>query len=310
MSARFAILCPGQGGQHAAMFDLVRADPRGAQALSSVGLDAHLPIPVDTILQDDDLLFANRYAQPLIVAAGLAAWRTIRSQLPPPELVAGYSVGELTAYGVADALIPSEAVALACRRAQAMDAAMAHEPRQGMMSVRGISREKLEDTLRGLNAWVAIDTGFDTAIVGGDMDSLQSVQRSSEAIGGKTGMLPVGLASHTPLMEVAVAPFTEALSATDLRDPAIPVLAGISGQAVQDRTTAIVTLRRQLTQTIRWKACMEACNERGIRIALELGPGTALSRMFREQYPHIECRSLADFRSMGGAVRWLHSRIG
>jgi [acyl-carrier-protein] S-malonyltransferase len=292
------------------MFDLVRNDPRGGQALSSLDLGSHLPIPVETVLHDDHLLFANGYAQPLIVSAGLAAWQAMRSEVPQPALVAGYSIGELTAYGVADALTPSEAVELACARAQAMDLALARAPKQGLMSVSGIQAVALEEQLRGLDVWIAIETGFDTSIVGGSVAVLPSVQQSLIAAGARTGMLPVEIASHTPLMEDAVLPFAHALAASNFRDPAIAVIAGVSGQAVHDKATAISTLQRQLAQTIHWNACMDACNERGITVALELGPGAALSRMLREQYPGIESRSLADFHSLAGAVRWLQSRVG
>jgi [acyl-carrier-protein] S-malonyltransferase len=38
---------------------------------------------------------------------------------------------------------------------------------------------------------------------------------------------------------------------------------------------------------------------------LELGPGAALSRMLHARHPRIECRSVADFRSINGIKNWL-----
>src|SRR5262245_49494814 len=110
MRNRLLILCPGQGGQHAAMFDLPRSDVRSAAMLDGLALS-----------WDGDI-FSNQRAQSLIVAAGLAMWEALRAHCPAPALVAGYSIGELTAYGVAGALDPSTAVALAQQRAQLMDA--------------------------------------------------------------------------------------------------------------------------------------------------------------------------------------------
>jgi [acyl-carrier-protein] S-malonyltransferase len=309
MPARFAILCSGQGGQSAAMFDLIRKDPQGARILDSLALDSGLSTPLDSLLSDDKLLFSNRYAQPLIVAAGLAAWLAIRSELPPPSLVAGYSVGELTAYGVAESLPAKDMIELARLRAEIMDAAAVHEPRQGLMSVGGIAVEELEKRLPGLDAWIAIDTGFDTAIVGGTIAAMEALQPSLHAAGARTRVLPVGIASHTPLMVDAVAPFGRALENNDFRSPAIPVLAGVSGQTVYDRDTAIMTLQRQLIEPIRWRSCMNTCAEQGIVAALELGPCSALAAMMRSRHPAIECRSLADFRSLEGAVRWLLERV-
>jgi [acyl-carrier-protein] S-malonyltransferase len=54
---------------------------------------------------------------------------------------------------------------------------------------------------------------------------------------------------------------------------------------------------------------MDACVERGVTVALELGPGAALSRMLRERHPQLQCRSLADFRSLAGALAWLRRQL-
>jgi [acyl-carrier-protein] S-malonyltransferase len=50
---------------------------------------------------------------------------------------------------------------------------------------------------------------------------------------------------------------------------------------------------------------MDACAEAGITVALELGPGAALSRMLQARHPGIACRSVADFRSLEGIRGWL-----
>jgi [acyl-carrier-protein] S-malonyltransferase len=309
MSERFAVLCPGQGGQHPAMFDLLRADTRGEQILREQALDTRLGHPLDQILHDPQLLFANRHAQALIVAAGLAAWRMLRDELPAPALVAGYSIGELTAYGVAGALADNVAVDLAVTRAAYMDACLAQAPHQGLMSVGGIESGEVQELLLRHGAFVAIATGFDTLIAGGRSEDLLAAQSELEGLGGRTGILPVGIASHTPLMEPALAPFTTALDAADFRAPACSVLAGVSGQEIHDVPSARATLAQQLTHTIRWSSCMDACAERGISVALELGPGSALSRMLRERHPHIECRSVSDFRSLAGVMHWLRNRL-
>jgi [acyl-carrier-protein] S-malonyltransferase len=60
-----------------------------------------------------------------------------------------------------------------------------------------------------------------------------------------------------------------------------------------------------LAETIEWSACMDAAVESGVTVALELGPGAALSRMFRSRHPEIACRSVSEFRSLDGIVSWL-----
>lgn len=317
MSARLAILCPGQGGQHAGMFDLFKDDPIVDPAtlplrlLQDGGLDTVLGQTVASALADDKALFCNRLAQPLVVAATLSAWERLKSlhpALPQPALVAGYSVGELAAYAVAGALPAEQTLVLAGQRAAAMDACAAGQP-QAMMSVSGMEVRAGQAVLEAHGAYLAIETGFDTAIAGGTRAALEASQQALSASGARTGWLPVAVASHTPLMQAAARAFDARLALAALTDPAMPVLAGVSGQPVRDRMQAHTALLRQMTEPLRWDLCMDALAENGIGVALELGPGAALSRMLRLRQPSIACRSVAEFRSMQGVLQWLERAL-
>jgi [acyl-carrier-protein] S-malonyltransferase len=308
MTLRLAILCPGQGGQHPGMFDLLMADPRAAEFLARCQLDSLLGAPQQEVLRDPQALFANRNAQPLVVAAQLAAWHGIADRLHAiagrPALVAGYSVGELSACVVAGVFTPPETVVLAARRAELMDQAAGQVP-QGLMSVGGLGTDLITACLDRHGAHVAIVTGDDTLIAGGRRDALHAVVVELAAAGARCGELPVAVASHTPLMQAAQAPFAAQLAAMAGANPATPLLAGVTGQTVSDPAQCRHLLVRQLGEPIQWAACMDACAEQGVNVALELGPGNALSRMLRERQPAIACRSLSDFRSLDGMLSWL-----
>jgi [acyl-carrier-protein] S-malonyltransferase len=284
MTGRLLLLCPGQGGQHAGMFDLARLDP-GARAF----LDGcALPVAPDA-------LFDNRVAQPAIVCATLAMWRALQARLPAPKLVAGYSIGELAAYGVAGAL--DNTVALAAARAVLMDATADARP-QGLAAVSGVDVAQVRSIID-----VAIVTGADSCIAGG-LDA-QLAALPARLPTARVQRLPVGVAAHTALMAGAVAPFAQLLEAATFAPWRCPVLAGVDAVRVLRRDMAIDRLARQLASTIDWAACMDAASEAGITVALELGPGAALSRMLRDRHPHIACRSVADFHTLDGIVKWV-----
>lgn len=313
MSMRLAILCPGQGAQHAAMFDLLNEDPQAAQFLAQCALAGLLQAPLQQVLADPAQLYANRNAQPLIVAAQLAAWQALREPLAAlagaPAVVAGYSVGELSAQAIAGVIAAPATVALAVQRAACMTLAASAQPAQGLMAVGGIALVSAQSTLERHGAHVAIITGDDTLIAGGSDTALQAAAVEFSAMGARSSALPVGLASHTPLMQAAVAPLAASLAAMVRQAPEFTLLAGVTGQAVADARQAQDLLLRQLTEPIQWAACMDACVERGVTVALELGPGAALSRMLRERHPQLQCRSLADFRSLAGALAWLRRQL-
>lgn len=314
MSKRLAILCPGQGAQHARMFELFELFELRDSAAHGAALAEHwllqdsLGMPLAQALTNPAHLYANRIAQPLIVAASLTAWEAVRNMLPQsvqPALVAGYSIGELTAYAVAGSLSPQDALVLAAQRAAAMDACRAPDRPQAMLAVSGLALPLLREMLQEDALYMAIETGEDSAIVGGLHAQADVLRRLAEQRGARAIPLPVEVASHTPLMGDAVAPFLDDMKRRRFLDPRIPVVCGISAENVRNHDRAMQTLARQLSETVLWRQCMDNCAEAGITIALELGPGTALSRMLSQRHPQIACRSVCEFRSAAGVAGWI-----
>ncbi|MDN4038294.1 ACP S-malonyltransferase [Massilia sp. YIM B02443] len=300
MAGRLVILCPGQGAQHGAMFDMARTDPGACRLLDEWFADSALAATLD-----DAARFSNRVAQPSIVAATLATWAALGPGMPAPALVAGYSIGELSAYGVAGALDPVDAVKLALQRARLMDACLAEGAPQAMVALSGLPRVEVDALLARTGFHPAIVTGDDSLVAGGPSAQQEALAQAALATGGKPTILPVAVASHTPLMQGAVAPFAALLREARWRMPAFPVLSGISAEPVHDAAKAIEHLPRQIAEPILWRECMDALAEAGATVALELGPGAALSRMLQARHPEIACRSVSEFRSLDGVRSWL-----
>jgi [acyl-carrier-protein] S-malonyltransferase len=305
---RLAILCPGQGGQHRAMFDRVAAEPAAqtvlAEASTIVGMDV-----VDwTRAAANESLFVNRFAQPLLCGVMLATWEVLRPELPAPVVLAGYSVGELAAYGCAGALSAADTVALAQQRAACMDAA--GDGPASLAAVLGLGRACVEARCREFGVEIAIVNGPDHFILGGPSERLEKMltQVGTQAA-VTTRRLPVAIPAHTSWLRVASVTFVTALARSALAAPAVPVLAGVSGAAVRDRDTAIATLSAQLSTTVDWSACMRAAYEMGARVFLELGPGTALTRLLRDQYSDVAARSVDEFHSLRGAGDWVRQQL-
>ena len=96
-----AILCSGQGGEHSAMLDLVadcpEAEPVFAVAAGVLGQDPRRFVreaaPAD--------LFSDRSGQILCCTQAVAVWAALGSDRPARAVIAGYSIGELAAWGCA-----------------------------------------------------------------------------------------------------------------------------------------------------------------------------------------------------------------
>jgi [acyl-carrier-protein] S-malonyltransferase len=289
------------------MLDLAAASAVGADALrrcaAVLGWD-----PVARARSAGEGAFANAVAQPLVCAAEVATWETLRAALPSPRAVLGYSLGELSAYACAGALEPGEAVALAVARAAAMDAAA--PPGAGLVALRGLSPVRAAAFAAASGAEIAIVNGPHHVVLGGPAAALAAVEAQAPAAGATAIRLPVGVPAHTALLRPAVERFAAALAASPLGDPRVPVLAGTTALPVRTRAEAIGALSTALAKPIAWASCLAAAAELGCTVFLELGPGGALARMAGELLPDVEVRSVADFRSVEGVVRWVGRALG
>lgn len=297
-----ALLCPGQGGQHAAMFARVQDDALATPVLQQ--LDRVLGTSA-VALAANDARFDNRNAQPLVCAASLAHWQALRARLPAPAMVLGYSVGELAAHAVAGSIGMEDCIALASTRARLMDAASPAD--SGLTAVVGLVRARIDALCEQHGAAVAIANGADHFILGGSRLALDALQAQAAAAGARCTLLPVHVPAHTFWLQDAARAFAEALEAAALQAPRTLVLAGIDGSAVRSRDAVIASLSAQLAQTVEWAAVMDQAVERGAKLFLELGPGSALSRMVREAHPGCEARSVEEFKTLEGVVEWVKS---
>lgn len=299
-----ALLCPGQGAQHPAMFDRMRDLAAARPVLDAtselLGRDVFAAATADD-------RFDNVQAQPLLCAASLAHWQGLREVLPTPTVIAGYSIGELAAHAIAGSIDAATCLALSAQRAHLMDAASPDDA--GLQAVLGVDRIATQRLCDAHGAFIAIANGHDHFIVGGAWRSLYALAEDAQSHGAEIRPLPVHVPAHTPLLAGAVAPFAAALEAASLQAPRLPLLAGIDARPVRDRATMVHTLSAQLAQTIEWAQVMRQAFERGARVFLQLGPGNALARMIAPAYPCCEVRAVEEFHRLEGAAAWVHSAL-
>ena len=303
-----AILCSGQGYQGAGMFDLF-ADASEASPVfeaAKLVLDGKDPRRLVRDASNDDL-HTDKVGQILCCTQAMAAWAVLSAKVPRPLVVAGYSVGELAAWGVAGLLDYDEVLNLAFQRAAAMDKSTTRP--SGLVAIRGLTRDKLDPICKAHGAYVAIVNAEDQMLVGGARTALEAIAQDALAAGAEhTTMLPVAVPSHTPLLAEASEEFRQALFNAHLPEqvpPEVRLLSGIDGDTVFDVHTGADKLGRQIQQTVDWASCMESCRAAGVTKVVELGPGDALARMMHEVIPDGDVHSLSEFHSLSGFERWM-----
>jgi [acyl-carrier-protein] S-malonyltransferase len=297
MTVRWVAIASGQGGQRLEHIERVA---------SSKFRDAWRRA-IDERDVNETSVAENRVAQPSLVAWQLDAYADVAPRLPPPVLVAGYSVGEIGACAIAGAFAPVDAIALAAERARLMDEAAPFPCALG--AVLGLSQRDVEALCAHRSAAIAIRNGSRHFIVGGKHENVERVIADAEDAGAtRAHLLSVNTPAHTPLLHGAVAPFASVL-ARFVRGPLrIPMISAIDAARIAAREEVVAGLSRQLATMLDWASCMDSIAEMQPDAVLEIGPCNALARMFAEACPGVPVRAIEDFRDPVAAAAWVSAQ--
>lgn len=303
-----AILCPGQGWQNPDMFALTGEAPEASHLFAAAATLLADRDPRDYVRSESDAaIHSDRAGQILCTTQALAAAAALKEAMPDRIIVAGYSVGEVAAWGVAGLFGMTDTLDLVARRAEAMDAASL--PGDGLLFIRGLSRHEVDCLCERHDAAVAIVNPGDAFVVGGGRAGLQAIATAAKAMNAaKIVDLPVEVASHTRRLAKASTEFRERSRHLSVRFPPTGnarVLSGIDGSPVMSVDAGLDKLAAQISQTVQWASCLQGCIEAGATAFFELGPGRALSKMVAGAYRDMPTRSLDDFRTLEGARLWL-----
>jgi [acyl-carrier-protein] S-malonyltransferase len=294
-------LCPGQGAQKVGMAkDLAQRFPAARDTLDAI--DQTLGAPLSRLMFEgpEEELTATRNAQPAILAHSAAVFAVVGERVGSAAVAAaGHSLGEYSAYVTAAALTASDAAALVRRRGELMHQAGTERPGT-MVAVLGLATADVEAACRDASsgAAVAVPANLnapDQTVISGDPEAVAKAGAACKARGAKRVIpLKVSGAFHSSLMAPAANHLRLALERAPFRDPAFPVVANATAEAVRDAPRARRLLADQLTAPVRWVECMQ----RAVELAgpdarfLEIGPGNILAGLLRRIAPAANVASL------------------
>jgi len=281
--------------------DLAEQFPAARAVFDSI--DAALGTPLSTLMfagPEEDLT-ATQNAQPAILAHTAAVFAIARDKVGAGAVVAaaGHSLGEYTAYVTAGALSASDAAKLVRRRGELMQ--KAGEERPGTMAaVLGLATKEVEAACQETSqqasiAVVANINAPDQTVISGDPDAVTRAGEACKKRGAKRVIpLKVSGAFHSPLMGSAKNHLQLALERAAFRDPAFPVVANATAEAVKDAARARRLLSDQLTAAVRWVECMQHAARMGGEGArfVEIGPGAVLAGLLKRIVPQANVVSL------------------
>ena len=104
-------------------------------------------------------------------------------------------------------------------------------------------------------------------------------------------LLPVSAPFHCQLMAPAAAAMEAALGETELRPPAVPLIANTTAAKITDPDDIRVQLVRQVTGLVRWRESVLAAAEMGVDSFVEFGAGRVLAGLCKRILPDARAAS-------------------
>ncbi len=285
------VLCPGQGAQRVGMGkDLAERFPAARDTFAAI--DDALGVALSRVMWDgpESELTLTHNAQPAILAHSAAVHAVVADRLTTLEAAAGHSLGEYSAYVVAEALTPADAAMLVRRRGELMYQAGLERP-GAMAAVMGLDTAAVEaacaDAAADGTVVPANLNAPDQIVISGDPAAVARAGEGCKQAGAKRVIpLKVSGAFHSPLMAPAVRGLEAALSGVAVADPRCPVVANATAQAVRTGAEARRQLAAQLTAPVRWVDSMHTLAALAVDgTFVELGPGRVLSGLLKRIVP-------------------------
>jgi [acyl-carrier-protein] S-malonyltransferase len=306
MGAVAICLFPGQGSQRVGMgADLVERFPIARRTFEEV--DDRLGFPLSRLCfegpEDELRLTAN--AQPAILAASVAAFRVLAETTGlRPLAMAGHSLGEWSALVAAGALTLGDAAAGVRERGRLMQEAVA--PGAGAMAavigLDGAEVARLCEEAAATDVLAPANlNGASQVVVAGHAQAVERLLVLVAARRGRAQRLAVSAPFHCALMAPAAVGLARVLEGLRFREPAIPVWTSVEARPVNGAAELRELLVRQVTAPVRWEDTVLGLAAAGAGLALETGPGTALSGLLRRSVPGLEAIPAGDIAGIARA---------
>ena len=285
-----AHIFPGQGAQYPGMGkELYDQYPLAKQLFAQA--DACLGFPLSEIMftDDDEELAQTKVTQPAVFLHAYIAHRCLAKE--QPDMVAGHSLGELTALAIAGSLDFEEGLRLVSRRAQAMQRACELQP-SGMVAVLNFNDQITEQVCASITDDVVVPANYNSPkqlVISGTQTGLEKAMEKLAEKGARR-LLPlnVGGAFHSPLMQSAQEELAAAIRECHFTAPRCPVYQNVSAAPSIDPESIQENLIVQLTHPVRWMQSVQKMVADGAGRFVEFGPGATLQGLVKRINPEVE----------------------
>ncbi|MGA1978483.1 MAG: ACP S-malonyltransferase [Bacteroidales bacterium] len=288
-----AYVFPGQGAQFPGMGkDLYERSATAREMFEKANLILGFRITDLMFSGTEEDLRQTNVTQPAIFLHSSILAEVIGDNFNP-SMVAGHSLGELSALVAGKALSFEDGLMLVYKRAIAMQRACEKAP-STMAAVLGLDDKIVEDVCSSITE-VVVPANYNSPgqiVISGSDEGIDKAIEALKAKGAKRVLkLAVGGAFHSPLMEPAREELKKAIISTDFKEPFCPVYQNVNARPSIDPEIIRKNLVAQLTSPVKWTQSINNMIRDGATIFIEVGPGTVLQGLIKKINKNIIAES-------------------
>lgn len=279
-----AYIFPGQGAQYTGMGkDLYDNSSKAKELFQQANEILGFDITKIMFEGSADELKETKVTQPAIFLHSTILAEVMGSKFQP-DMVAGHSLGEISALVANKTLEFSDGLKLVYKRALAMQHACEITP-STMAAVLGLEDHLVEEICANTPG-IVVAANYNCPgqlVISGDVNAVEKACESLKEAGARRALiLPVGGAFHSPLMEPAREELAAAIEATNFNNPACPIYQNVSTFAVTNPSDIKENLIFQLTAPVKWTQSVQNMIKDGATKFIEVGPGNVLQGLVKK----------------------------
>jgi [acyl-carrier-protein] S-malonyltransferase len=279
-----AYIFPGQGAQFTGMgLDLYEKYPLAQEYFEKANDILGFSITDIMFEGTAEQLKETKVTQPAIFLHSVILAKVLGDSFQP-EMVAGHSLGELSALVANGVLSFEDGLKLVSKRALAMQKACEIAP-STMAAVLGLDDRIVEETCAEIKG-VVVAANYNCPgqlVISGEVSAVEKACEVLTEKGARRALLlPVGGAFHSPMMEPAREELAAAIEATEFSKPSCAVYQNVVAKAVTNPDEIKKNLMIQLTAPVRWTQSIQAMIADGGTEFIEVGPGKVLQGLMRK----------------------------
>lgn len=279
-----AYIFPGQGAQFSGMGkDLYEASTKAKDLFNHANEVLGFDITKIMFEGSADELKQTKVTQPAIFLHSTILAEVMGDNFKP-DMVAGHSLGEISALVANGTLAFSDGLKLVYKRALAMQNACELIP-STMAAVLGLDDAVVEEICANTPG-IVVAANYNCPgqlVISGEVDAVGRACESLKEAGARRALiLPVGGAFHSPLMEPAREELAAAIENTQFSQPKCPIYQNVSTNAVTNPSEIKRNLISQLTAPVRWTQSIQNMIKDGATTFIEVGPGNVLQGLVKK----------------------------